>query len=126
MTAAKPPAKVAAKAVGARVSRIPANAPRPQDRRPRKTPAQKKAAARAREAEAVDGFVTVEQCGIALNIPIGEKVPLAAYMAFEDGDELKGTELLLGEKQWAEFLAAGPTIGDFAAIGKQLEELTGN
>lgn len=108
-----------------KVSRIPANAPRPQDRKPKKTPAQK-AAIKALQAEAEDGYVTVEQCGITLHIPVGGKIPLAAVIAFEQDDNLRGTELLLGEEQWAAFLAAKPTLDDFVAIGKQLEEITGN
>lgn len=109
----------------AKVSRIPANAPKPQDRKPRTAPAQK-AAAKALEAEAVDGYVTVEQCGVTLRIPIAGKVPLAAYIAFDKGDELGGTELLLGPEQWKAFLEKDPTLDDFAEVGKQLEALTGN
>lgn len=108
------------------MSRIPPNAPEPQDHKPKKTPAQKKAAAAARQAEAEDGFLTVEQCGVTLRIPIGGKVPLAAYIAFNEGKELEGTKLLLGPDQWAAFLEKNPTIDDFGAIGKQLEESTGN
>jgi hypothetical protein len=112
----------------ANVSRIPGAAPEPQDHKPKKTPAQKKAAAAAtaRKAEAEDGYLTVKQCGVTLRIPIGGKVPLAAYVAFKNDDELKGTELLLGKEQWAAFLEKNPTLDDFAEIGKQLEELTGN
>lgn len=110
----------------ANVSRIPSAAPEPQDHKPKKTPAQKKAAATARKAEAEDGYLTVEQCGVTLRIPIGGKVPLAAYIEFDKGNELAGTELLLGPEQWAAFLKANPTIDDFAAVGKQLEELAGN
>lgn len=107
------------------VSRIPDNAPKPQDRKPKKTPAQK-AAARARQAEAADGYATVEVLGMTLRIPIGDTVPLAAYIAFEKGDELGGTELLLGDEQWKAFLEKGPSIGDFNEVGRQLQELTGN
>jgi hypothetical protein len=109
----------------ATVSRIPANAPKPQDHKPKKTPAQK-AAAKALQAEAGDGYVTVEQCGVELRIPIAGKVPLAAYIAFDKGDELGGTELLLGAEQWKAFLEKNPTLDDFAEVGRQLEELTGN
>ncbi|WP_292980972.1 adenylosuccinate synthase [Mycobacterium sp.] len=107
------------------VSRIPANAPKPQDRNPKKTPAQK-AAVKALQAEAEDGYVTVEQCGVVLRIPVAGKIPLAAVIEFEQDNNLRGTELLLGEEQWKAFLAANPTLDDFEAMGKQLEELTGN
>ena len=90
---------------------------------PRK-PRQKTSA--AREAEAEDGFVTIEQCGVTLRVPIKGKVPLKACMAFRNGDEYGGTELLLGSEQWAAFLEKDPTLDDFAAIGAQIEELAGN
>lgn len=107
------------------VSRIPVNAPTPQDRKPKKTPAQK-AATKARRAEAADGYVTVEVLGLTLRIPIGDEVPLEAYIAFERGDEIGGTELILGEEQWKAFLAKKPKIGDFNEVGRQLQEMTGN
>lgn len=110
------------------VSRIPANAPEPQDRKQKKTPAEKAVSKtfKAVQAEAEDGYVTVEQCGVELRIPIAGKVPLAAYVAFSKGDELGGTELLLGKEQWEAFLEKDPTLDDFAEVGKQLEALTGN
>lgn len=98
--------------------RVPATAPKPQDRNPKKS-------AEARQAEA-DGFVAIEQCGVTLKIPIAGKVPLKAYMAFKNNDELRGTELLLGEKQWAAFLEKNPTVDDFAEIGEKLTDLMGN
>lgn len=88
--------------------------------------AKKKASVAAREAEAGDEYVTVEQCGVELKIPINGKVPLAAYIAFTKGDEIGGTELLLGPEQWATFMEKSPTLDDFNAIGDQLQELSGN
>lgn len=118
----------APESTAAAASRIPANAPQPQDRRKAKTAAQKKAEAAVRAAEAGDGYIDVETCGgtVKLRVPVGGKVPLTAYMAFEKGDELGGTELLLGPEQWKRFMAANPTIDDFAEIGSQLEALAGN
>lgn len=113
-------------AAAASASRIPANAPKPQDRKPKTTAAQKKAQAAVRAAEADDGYLNVVSCGVPLRIPVGGKVPLTAYMEFEKGNELKGTEILLGPKQWEAFIKANPTIDDFAEIGKQLEALAGN
>jgi len=106
-------------------SRIPANAPKPQDRKPKKTPAQK-AAAKALQAEAKDGYVSIESLGLTLQIPIGEDVPFDAYIAFEQGDEARGTRLLLGEEQWTAFLEKKPLVRDFNDIARQLLELTGN
>lgn len=97
---------------------IPADAAKPQDRK-------KKQSAEARQAE-VDGFIDIEQCGVPLRIPLGEKVPLVAYLAFKDGDEMRGTELLLGAEQWQAFMAANPTVGDFAQIGEKLTQVLGN
>ncbi|MDP7706800.1 adenylosuccinate synthase [Mycobacterium sp. TY815] len=107
------------------VSRIPANARKPQDRKPKKTPAEK-AAVKQLQAEAEDGYVTVEQCGVQLRIPVAGKIPLAAVIAFEQDENLRGTELLLGKEQWSAFLAANPTLDDFIAIGEKLEAITGN
>lgn len=100
------------------MAEIPESAPAPQDHK-------KKKSADARKAEA-DGFIDIEQCGITLRIPLGEKVPLTAYMAFKNDDEMRGTELLLGAEQWAAFLATNPTVGDFAEIGKKLTDALGN
>lgn len=97
---------------------VPETAPQPQDRPKKKT-------ADARKAEA-DGFIDIVQCGIDLRIPLGKHVPLKAYMAFKDGDEMLGTELLLGEQQWSAFMEKNPTVGDFAEIGEKLTELLGN
>lgn len=97
---------------------VPDGAPKPKDH-------PKKKSADARKAE-TDGFIDIEQCGVALRIPLGEKVPLAAYMAFKADDEMRGTELLLGEEQWKAFMDANPTVGDFAEIGQKLTEVLGN
>ncbi|MEI8229424.1 MAG: adenylosuccinate synthase [Planctomycetota bacterium] len=86
---------------------------------------EKKKPSDARKAEA-DGFADITQNGVALRIPLGEKVPLVAYMAFKDGDEMLGTQLLLGEEQWAAFMATNPTVGDFAEIGQKLTDALGN
>lgn len=100
------------------MANIPEGVSKPQDRK-------KKKSADARKAEA-DGFIDIEQCGVSLRIPLGENVPLTAYMAFKADDEMRGTELLLGDEQWAAFMAANPTVGDFAEIGRKLSEVLGN
>lgn len=101
------------------MAEIPASAPKPQDRKP------KKKAAVAAEA---DGFIDIEleRHKLTLRVPLGEQVPLTAYIAFRDGDEMRGTELLLGAEQWAAFMAVNPTVGDFAEVGKKLSEVVGN
>lgn len=87
--------------------------------------ASKKKSAEARQAEA-DGFIVIEQCGIELTVPVGRKVPLKAYAAFKNGNEMLGTELLVGEEQWAAFMAQNPTVGDFEEIGQKLTDALGN
>lgn len=109
---------VADQAESESASAIPDDAPRPTDRK-------KKKSVDARKAEA-DGFVDIEQCGVKLRIPVGKRVPLKAYMAFKDGDEMLGTRLLIGDEQWAEFLEQDPDIEDFEQIGEKLTELLGN
>jgi hypothetical protein len=102
------------------VARLPAPEPKPE-RKPKKKPS-----VAAREAEADDGYVTVEQCGVKLKFPVGGKISLKAFIAFSEGDNIKGTQLLLGPEQWNAFLEKDPTLEDFEAIGNQLQESAGN
>lgn len=97
--------------------------------RPRKaaaTPRPQSASATAREAEAEDGFLTIEQCGVTLRVPVGGKMPIKAFMRFRAGDELGGTEILLGPKQWQALMDNDPTVDDMNEIGTKLQELQGN
>jgi hypothetical protein len=114
--------------VTAAVSRLPE--PKPKKKVP--------PSGAARKAEADDGYVTVEQCGVELRIPVGDRVPFAATLRFmglnddlspladNENANLLGTRLLLGPEQWAAFLAKKPSVSDFNAIGEQLQELSGN
>ena len=86
----------------------------------------KKPSVAAREAEAGDGYVTVEQCGVKLRFPLAGKIPLKAAIAFNEGDNIEGTKLMLGPEQWNAFLEKNPTLDDFEAIGDQLQEISGN
>lgn len=86
----------------------------------------KKASVAAREAEAGDGYVTIEQCGVKLKFPVAGNIPLKAFIAFGEGDNLEGTKLLLGPEQWNKFLEKDPTLDDFEEIGKKLQESSGN
>lgn len=89
-------------------------------------PRKRASAAVAREAEVDEGVVIIEQCGVTLRIPTGGKVPYRAVRAFLRGDEDLGTELLLGEEQWAALMAKNPTVDDMNEIGTKLEEASGN
>lgn len=86
----------------------------------------KKASVAAQEAEADDGFVTVEHCGVALRIPVGGKLPVAAIDAFRAGDNYEGTKQMVGEKQWKTLRDAGMTLEQLQKLIKKLEEFSGN
>lgn len=107
-------------------SGIPASAPKPQDRKPKKAPARKKPAATARQAEAEDGFVTLEHCGVSLRIPVGGKLPIAALDAFIEGNDYLGTKLTVGVEQWKALSDAGMTRDGLNELGNKLEDLLGN
>lgn len=119
------------------VSRIPEHAPKPQDRK-------KKKSAAARQAEA-DGFAIIEQCGMTLKIPVGEALPMDVLLLVQGDPEalveygidpndpdksakvnIASTKVMLGPEQWAKFRTKRPTLHDFNEIGRKLEEATGN
>lgn len=111
--------------------RVPASAPKPQDRTPKKSAA-------ARKAEA-DGFVVIEACGLKLRIEL-DNIPIKALLRFEGLNDdlteipkeekpkadLQGTMELLGAEQWAALLARNPGTRDFAEIGEKFQSLVGN
>ncbi|MGA5467176.1 adenylosuccinate synthase [Mycobacterium sp. NPDC050041] len=80
----------------------------------------------AREAEAEDGFVKLEQCGVKLRIPVGGKLPLAAIDRYRVGDNYGGTKAMIGEEQWARLVEAGATSGDLDEIAKKVDAAAGN
>jgi hypothetical protein len=97
-----------------------------------------KRSAEARKAEAGDGFVTFEHCGLELRIPVGDNVPLDLMEAIDvpgpesptEADERRRdialTRALLGPEQWAAFKATQPTWGDYLELGRKISEYTGN
>ncbi|MDD7812625.1 adenylosuccinate synthase [Mycobacterium sp. CSUR Q5927] len=114
---------------------IPANAPKPRDRKPKKS-------AEARQAEA-DGYAAIElNCGVTLQIPLGENMPLEVIEvldspvpqskdkkerdAAERRHEMAVCKALLGPEQWAAFRAARPTVRDYTELGEKISALTGN
>lgn len=80
----------------------------------------------AQEGEAGDGFVTLEQCGVSLRIPVRGKVPVAAVDAFRAGDNYEGTKQMIGAEQWKLLSDAGLTMDDLDELGAKLQETTGN
>ena len=64
------------------------------------------------EAEGVE-TVDVEWRGLAFAIVAdADDYPLEAVMAFERGQNFVGLELILGPKQWAEFMKTKPKKSD--------------
>lgn len=98
-------------------SRVPAKkAPTPR----------KRPSVAAREAEADDGYLHLEQCGIKLRIPAGVNVPITAIDAFRDGDNYEGTKQLIGKEQWKRLSDAGMTAGDLNELEQKITEASGN
>jgi hypothetical protein len=108
----------------------PIKAPEPDDERDK--------SAAARQAEA-DGYTTITICGLDLQIPTGDNVPLRSILRFkglnddlspieDDGlkAELMGTRELLSPDKWLELLDRHPTWGDYRAIGTKILEPLGN
>lgn len=98
-------------------------------RRPAKKTAAKKtasASAAARRAEAEDGIIIVEQCGVTLRIPVGGKTPMAAVDAYLAGNDRAGNKALLGEEQWQALSDAGATEDDLLEIADKITEAVGN
>ena len=109
-----------------------ATAPKAQDQTPAKS-------VEARRAEAVDGFVDIEQNGVALSIPFGDSVPLEVIEvlvnqaatepqsgAEEIVNEAAVTKALVGPVQWAAFMATRPTLRDYRELSEKIRGLSGN
>ncbi|MGW0583369.1 hypothetical protein ACWD25_47375 [Streptomyces sp. NPDC002920] len=85
----------------------------------KKNTAKKLAAA---EAEAKKAFATFEHRGLTFKIPHPRNFPLQVLMT---DDELVATQLILGEDQWAAYLATAPDIEDFGEFAKKMSEAQG-
>lgn len=92
----------------------------PDDEATPKKP-RKSAASKAREAEAADDSVVIEQCGVKLRIPVGN-IPIAAIDAALVGDEYGATKALLGEEQWKALSDAGAGSRDIGELSKKVSE----
>lgn len=101
---------------------VPDPAPQTQDHKPKKP--RKSSAAKAREAEAADDCVVIEQCGVKLRIPIGN-VPIAAIDAARDGDDYGATKGMVGEKQWKALGDAGAGSRDIGELAGKIAEAAG-
>jgi hypothetical protein len=87
-----------------------------QPKKPRKA-----AAAKAREAEATEGFAVVEQCGVKLRVPIAN-IPIGAVDASLAGDEYGATKAWVGEEQWKALRDAGAGHRDIRELGAKIGE----
>ncbi|MGV0630119.1 adenylosuccinate synthase [Mycobacteroides chelonae] len=93
--------------------------------------------AQARKAEAIDGFVTVEQCGVKFQIGLGENMPFEVFEEMSTRPEpqtedeqrkynLAITKALLGPDQWEAFRSARPTVRDYNELSDKITALLGN
>lgn len=83
-------------------------------------------AARQAEAEDEDGFITIEQCGVELRLPLKGHIKLEAIDLFRAGDNYGGTMAMIGPDQWKRLRDAGATDGDLDEIANKLNGASGN
>lgn len=100
-------------------------APKPE-RKKKKSPV-----SAAQEAEAGDGYVTVEQCGVKLRIGIGGQMPAGVVDIVVDGtndphSKWKAVREWVGDEQWKQLKAAGMTQNDVEELDRKLGEASGN
>jgi hypothetical protein len=101
--------------------------------RPRKAAAKKaparSAAAQAQQAEAGDGFATVEKCGLTLRIPVGANIPAEVIDIMMEGGQFanrKALRAIVGERQWKQLIDKGMTEGDVKELDETIGALLGN
>lgn len=80
----------------------------------------------AREAEAGDGFLTFEECGVTLRVPALGKRSLKTIDLFRAGDSYGATRDLLGEEQWTRLVDAGATEEDLNELAAKIRGAWGN
>ncbi|MFE9660313.1 hypothetical protein [Streptomyces sp. NPDC005955] len=80
----------------------------------------KKLAAAA--AEAAGEFATFTHRGLDFTIRHPRKFPLEVLMT---DDELVATQLILGDDQWAAYMATRPSIEDFGELTRSMSEAQG-
>jgi len=111
-----------------RPSRIPPNAPRPQDRQQRQpTRAEREAAdaARRRELEDEPDHVFTFR-GFTFRFPKDEGLwPMEAIQAFSNDRHIDGVEHLLGPRQWARIKTMRLTLNDFGELSDVISAQAG-
>lgn len=100
------------------------------------TKPKKKAAVAAQQSEAEDGYVTIEHCGLTFRIGVGDDVPLELMELVDTPEpqtesetrklDIALTKAMLGPEQWKAFQAIRPSWRDYLALGKKINEASGN
>ncbi|HEY9314638.1 hypothetical protein [Williamsia sp.] len=142
----EPTHRIPRKRAAAKQSRIPANAPRPQDRQTKaakKAPAKKVAAKRAPAKRAAakrapakraavqveaedDEFIEIEHDGLVLTIPSDVlKWSMEATYAFEQGNAVTAVSELVGPRGFAEIRAKRYNNEEFGELFEKLAEVGG-
>ncbi|MFC4501748.1 MULTISPECIES: hypothetical protein [Streptomyces] len=89
----------------------------------RKTTSRKPSAPKAAKAEALNEEISFEHAGIEFTFPADpKKLPLTLLMT---DDEIEATRIVLGERQFTEYLATNPTIEDFGILVDKMSEARG-
>lgn len=121
----KAPAKKAATKRAPRKAARPANAPEPQDRKPKKA-VQSGEPARRHEASGVKTVEVDDDRGFTAVIPAHQgDWPLRCAQYFSQGRHLDAIEILLGTEQWEAYLDTEPTVNDGAHLGRRVAEAVG-
>ncbi|MEU6389962.1 hypothetical protein [Streptomyces sp. NPDC046939] len=94
----------------------------PEDKKPAQKKASTKKKVAAAEAEAKGTFAKFEHRGLEFKIPHPRNFPLEVLMT---DDELVATQLILGEDQWAAYMATRPDIEDFGELSVKMSEAHG-
>ncbi|MEV6419061.1 hypothetical protein [Streptomyces sp. NPDC051662] len=90
-----------------------------KNRASKKNGAKKVAAAKS---EATNSHVTFQHRGLTFKLRHPKNFPLEVLMT---DDEIVATQLILGEDQWAAYLATRPDIEDFGEFAKKMSEAQG-
>jgi hypothetical protein len=82
--------------------------------------------ATGREAEAGDGYVTVEQCGLQLRIPVGVKIPEEALDLASRGRGRESLLLMIGKKQLKQLRRIPWSVEDMTELDGKIKKASGN
>ena len=75
------------------------------------------------ESEATGSPVSFEHRGLLFTVPAPLDYPLAVL---EARSEVEIVRLVVGEDQWAAYVATSPTVRDFQALVEKVNETAGN